>query len=93
MTKIKKYIIKGIKEFTDLHSSDIDENNYNISDKQYNHNYNEVKSAIDMVNYRVYKGSNCKIVCGIILCENGELSIYLYDSNRYKEISHFYLIF
>lgn len=93
MTKIKEYIIKNLKEFTDLHSSDINENNLDINDLQYSYNYNEVKAATDMIGQQIYKGTNHKIVCDIMLCECGEISIHFYDNIQYKEVLHFYLTF
>lgn len=93
MTKIKKYILKNLKEFTDLHTKDIDENNLNISDLQYEQNCNEIKAAAAEINHQIYKGTGCRLVCDIALCSNGELSIHVYDNNKYKEIYQTYLKF
>lgn len=93
MKKIKKYIIESIREYTNLHTPDVNEDNANISDMQYDFNYNEVKAAADMVSQLIYKGSNYRLVSDISLCSNGELTIHIYDNNRYKEIAQFYLEF
>lgn len=82
-----------MKEYTNLHTADVNEDNANISDMQYDFNCNEVKSAADMISYLIYKGSNYRLACDIALCSNGELTVHVYDNSRYKEIVQFYLEF
>lgn len=93
MTKIKKYILENLKEFTNLHTNDVNENNTSISDLQYEHNYNEVEAAAEMVSYQIYKGTNYRLACDIALCGCGELTVHIYDNNKYAEIMQFYLSF
>ena len=93
MIKFKKYILKSIREFTNLHTEDIDENNINISDLQYEQNCNKIKTVAKIINYQIYKGTSQRLVCDIDLCCNGELSIQIYDNNKYKEVYQTYLKF
>lgn len=89
MNTLKKYIIENIKKTTTLHSNDIDENNINISDTEYNNNYNTIENILKDISDKIYYSTNSIIVCDIYLYCDGSIGIDVYDNRLYKQVLHY----
>lgn len=92
MNALKKYIVKNIKKQTALHSSDIDENNLNISDKTYSNNCNIIEKVLKDISNKIYLNTTF-IVCDIYIYCNGSIGIDIYDNRLCKQILHYNTIF
>lgn len=93
MNALKKYIIENIKKVTTLHSVDIDEDNVNISDIEYENNYNTVEKILKDISDKIYFSTEFIIVCDIYLYSNGSIGIDVHDNRLYKQILHYDTIF
>lgn len=89
MNTLKKYIVENIKKTTTLHSYDIDENNTNISDIEYNNNYNTIERILKDISDKIYYSTNTIIVCDIYPYSDGSIGIDIYDNRLYKQTLHY----
>ena len=93
MNALKKYIIENIKKETALHSVDIDENNTNISDMEYENNYNTVEKILKDISDKIYFSTDFIIICDIYLYCDGSIGIDVHDNRLYKQVLHYDTIF